>query len=193
MLEQTVAAFAGRADVTGIVVSVAKDDAVIKGLTLPEKAVLVEGGNERFLSVKNAVDYINTKAFKDDLIAVHDAARPCVSQGDISAVFKAGAANKAGALLALPCVNTVKKRLASGALQTENRQQLFMALTPQVFSLGLLQQALSADNLTASITDDASAVERLGYSPELVLGDSCNIKITEPSDLALANFYLQQR
>lgn len=193
VLEQTVAAFAKRTDVTGIVISVAKNDPKIHSLRLPEKTVLVEGGSERFLSVKNALAYISEKANPSDLVAVHDAARPCVSQKDIDAVFSAAAKNRAGALLSLPCVNTLKQRSALGKLQTKDRQQFFMALTPQVFSVGLLQQALAADNLTASITDDASAVERLGYAPELVLGDSCNIKITEPSDLALANFYLQQR
>lgn len=192
VLEQTLACFSARADVAGIIVSVAENDAFITTLKLPEKTVLVTGGSERFLSVKNALAYIESHAGSKDLVAVHDAARPCVSAKDIQSVFSAASENPAGALLSLPCVNTVKRLQDNGQLQTENRQQLFMALTPQVFPFKLLQQALNADNLSAAITDDASAVERLGYSPTLVLGESCNIKITEPADLALANFYLQQ-
>lgn len=192
VLEQTVAAFAERDDVKAIVISVAKNDGIITGLALPDKTVLVQGGKERCISVKNALDYIQAHAGAGDLVAVHDAARPCITQQDITAVFAAASNSRSGALLSLPCINTVKKRLANGQLATENRQQLFMALTPQVFPVALLQRALNANNLSAAITDDASAVERLGCSPVLVLGDSCNIKITEPSDLALANFYLQQ-
>jgi 2-C-methyl-D-erythritol 4-phosphate cytidylyltransferase len=146
----------------------------------------VPGGNERMDSVLNALHAM--AAASDDVVLVHDVARPCVTQGDLCALHQAASSHAAGALLAMPVADTMKRADAQGlSTRTESREGLWHALTPQGFRFGLLRRALeTARQQQTMVTDEASAVEALGEYPQLVSGQRDNLKITHPDDLALA-------
>lgn len=154
-----------------------------------------EGGAERALTVFNGLIALADRAAPDDLILVHDAARPCVRAADLERLVAVAMMHAEGALLARPVADTVKRSDASGAvLETVDRSGLWLAHTPQVFRYAFLQRALSEAITTGyMVTDEASAIERLGGHPMLVIGSPDNIKITLPEDLALAELYLARQ
>jgi len=146
----------------------------------------VPGGNERMDSVLNALHAMTAEG--DDVVMVHDVARPCITANDLQALYQAASTHPAGALLAMPVADTMKRadnqRLSS---RTEPRDGLWHALTPQGFRYALLRRALeTARQQQTLVTDEASAVEALGEWPQLVSGRRDNLKITHPDDLALA-------
>ena len=146
----------------------------------------VPGGNERMDSVLNALHAMTAEG--DDVVMVHDVARPCITANDLQALYQAASTHPAGALLAMPVADTMKRadnqRLSS---RTEPRDGLWHALTPQGFRYALLRRALeTARQHQTLVTDEASAVEALGEWPQLVSGRRDNLKITHPDDLALA-------
>lgn len=152
------------------------------------------GGATRAHSVLAGLEFLSDSAQDSDWVLVHDMARPCVRLSDIQLLLEA--ASPAGAILALPVTDTVKQaRPDTTAIHsTVPREHLWRALTPQLFPIGLLREALRnalAKNL--EVTDEASAVELQGYQPVLVPGQPDNIKITVAADLPLARFYLQQQ
>ncbi|WP_242469680.1 2-C-methyl-D-erythritol 4-phosphate cytidylyltransferase [Rhabdochromatium marinum] len=156
-----------------------------------------EGGAERCHSVRNGLDALAPQADEQDWVLVHDAARPCLRRADLDALLAVLDADEpVGALLAVPVHDTVKRTQADAVrvAETVPRADLWRAYTPQAFRLGALRQALDrALERDQLVTDDASAMELLGWSPRLVEGHSDNIKITRPEDLALAQFYLSQQ
>ncbi|MEN8663675.1 MAG: 2-C-methyl-D-erythritol 4-phosphate cytidylyltransferase, partial [Polycyclovorans sp.] len=97
-----------------------------------------------------------------------------------------------GALLALPVTDTLKRRTGQQVQGTVDRNNLARALTPQAFRLAVLDAALAAADAAAT-TDDASAMEQAGFTPQLVWGQAANLKITFADDLPLAAFWLQQQ
>lgn len=146
----------------------------------------IDGGRERMESVRNALAAID--AADDDLVMVHDVARPCVTVADLQALHLAAGAHPDGALLAMPVADTMKREGGERqSVTTEPRDGLWHALTPQGFRFALLERALSqAVARGITVTDDASAVEALGRAPKLVSARRDNLKITHPDDLALA-------
>ncbi|MGP9665445.1 2-C-methyl-D-erythritol 4-phosphate cytidylyltransferase [Halomonas sp. 86] len=146
----------------------------------------VTGGIERMDSVLNALHAI--PAQDDDIVMVHDVARPCITTDDLHALYQAVTHHTGGALLAMPVADTMKRANAEQqSTCTEPREGLWHALTPQGFHYGLLRQALeSARHQKRMVTDEASAVEALGRQPQLVSGRRDNLKVTHPDDLALA-------
>ncbi len=161
---------------------------------LKKKTVLLEGGDNRQQSVANCLGAIT--ASSSDIVLVHDAVRPFVSEEIIRDVI--AAAKKHGAAIAgVPAVDTVKQvdRTADGALikATIPRERVVMAQTPQGFRYDVLKKAFdeaTADGFTG--TDEASLVERSGHPVAVVMGSSRNIKITTPADLELAEFFLKR-
>lgn len=155
---------------------------------------LVEGGEHRQHSVANALAAIS--AAPDDVILVHDAVRPFVTEQIIEEVIEA--AQKYGAAIAgLPAVDTVKQveRTAEGAVITATvpRERVVMAQTPQGFRYDVIKKAFDEAMADGFIgTDEASLVERSGHEVAVVMGSPRNIKITTPADLELAEFYLKQ-
>ena len=120
-----------------------------------------------------------------DWVLVHDAARPGLSPAALARLIDAVGDDRVGGLLALPVADTVKRADASGrVLATVDRDGLWAAQTPQMFRAGVLREALSGDR--RGITDEASAVERLGLQPLLVRGEPGNLKVTLAEDLQLA-------
>ncbi len=159
----------------------------------------VEGGNERYDSVLNALLYLQQQLIHsstENWVLVHDAARPCVRQQDIIKLIELASHQDDGGLLASPVRDTMKRQQKNtlGVEQTVDRSGLYHALTPQMFKLDLLIKALqTAKQQGQSVTDDASAMELAGYHPQLVDGHDDNIKITRPFDLTLASLYLQEQ
>jgi 2-C-methyl-D-erythritol 4-phosphate cytidylyltransferase len=154
------------------------------------------GGQTRRESVYNALVAARDAWDADDWVLVHDAARPCLPSQDLEALLAECKTDAIGGLLALPVADTVKKAAKdeSGTqrvLSTEDRAQLWLAQTPQMFRAGLLVQALQ--RARGAVTDEASAVEQMGLKPKLVAGSRENIKVTWPEDLAMAQSILERR
>ena len=153
----------------------------------------VTGGAERCHSVLNGLEHLAGTAGADDWVLVHDAARPCVRQQDIEMLMTRLEDHAVGGLLGLPVADTMKQVDSdSMILKTVERDGLWRALTPQMFRLGPLRDALQqAIASGVMVTDDAAAMEMAGYQARMVEGHADNIKITRPADLQLAEFYLQ--
>lgn len=146
------------------------------------------GGASRLESVYKGVNQVSDKA---KLIAVHDAARPLVSQAVIADAV-AGAQRFPAAAPAVEVKDTVKETAGDLVVSTPDRSKLRAIQTPQVFDADLLKAALQrAIEEGAEVTDDCSAVERLGAAVTLTQGDERNIKITTPTDLAVAEVLLE--
>jgi 2-C-methyl-D-erythritol 4-phosphate cytidylyltransferase len=149
---------------------------------------VIEGGAERCDTVARALDLIEPAC---EFIAVHDAARPCLSTLLIDAVFEAARSHGA-ALLATPVAETIK-RGGEGDFTSEtvSRQGLYLAQTPQAFERNLLCKAYAERPQTSgNVTDDCQLVEALGHRCAIVPGSPLNIKITTPLDLKIAAAFL---
>lgn len=142
---------------------------------------LVKGGSTRAESARSGVAVAHGR-----LVAVHDAARPFVSQSVIADTI-AAAARCGAAAPAVPVKDTIKRARDGLVEATLERSELFAVQTPQVFQVDLIKAALvKALEDGAALTDDCGAVERLGIGVSLTQGDYCNLKITTPEDLAVA-------
>ncbi|CEO38198.1 2-C-methyl-D-erythritol 4-phosphate cytidylyltransferase [Photobacterium kishitanii] len=195
ILEHTVDRLLSLAEITRVVIAISADDPYFPLLPLATdpRITVVDGGAERADSVFAGLAAIdNDNAW----VLVHDAARPCVRQTDLQALITAAVSSEYGAILAAPVRDTMKRgqnTLTQPQIShTVDRENLWHALTPQMFRVGQLRDALTAALAQgATITDEASALEFCGYTPLLVAGRSDNLKVTQPEDLALAEFYLQ--
>lgn len=186
------------APVRGVFVGVAGDDPHWKGLPknmLEKLAGTFSGGSVRAKTVLNGLNALAARARPDDWVMVHDAVRPCVRHADLDKLVAACAMSPDGALLAAPVADTVKRADASGAvLETVARAGLWRALTPQMFRLGRLRDALiAAESDGVEVTDESAAIERCGGRPHVVEGAPDNLKITRPADLAAAELFLKQQ
>ncbi|AZI26990.1 2-C-methyl-D-erythritol 4-phosphate cytidylyltransferase [Pedobacter sp. G11] len=146
---------------------------------------VIDGGSERFYSVKNAIDFIE----EDCVIAIHDAVRPLVSKQLIDHCF-AEAEFKGNVIAAVQSSDSVRtlKNNKSAALK---RDEIYLVQTPQTFKFSILKEAYTQDFIT-SFTDDASVVEAVGYEINIIEGERNNIKITYPIDLELAELLLKR-
>ena len=195
----------------GVMLAIASDDADWPAVrsALPRPVLETVGGLERSDSVRLALQSLLARgAQATDWVLVHDAARPCVSNAEIDALVDAVVAHaeggspsddlpsgdaRAGGLLAVPLADTLK-RGRSRSEATVPREGLWRALTPQMFRLGALLQALQqAASAGRKPTDEAQAMEWQGSEPLLVGGDSTNIKVTTFADLRLVEGILQAR
>lgn len=188
--------------ITGIVVALSEDDeywADIK-LNTDKPVIRVTGGEERCYSVLNALNELSRMSDAQELnvqqhdwVLVHDAARPCLRHCDIDALIDGLNNHAVGGLLALPVRDTMKRQSADQTVEeTVDRNGLWHALTPQMFTLEMLRQAINdATQSGFMITDESSAIEYMGLQPLLVEGNEDNIKITRQPDLKLAEMYLK--
>jgi 2-C-methyl-D-erythritol 4-phosphate cytidylyltransferase / 2-C-methyl-D-erythritol 2,4-cyclodiphosphate synthase len=196
VLEWSLRALLTESRILGIVVVLAGGDErwpeVAQRINSPKLKTTI-GGAHRQDSVTNGLEFLASLARADDWVLVHDAARPCLSSIDISALADAletcaqGEAGEiGGAVLAAPIVDTVKRELAGG-LTTVDRAGLWRALTPQVFGFARLRHALQeAARSGVAVTDEAQAMERIGVRAALVRGSPFNIKVTRAEDLKVA-------
>ncbi len=162
---------------------------------IPVPLYRCEGGAERADTVLNALRHLQTQARAGERVLVHDAARPCVRHEDIARLIEAVGDSEDGGILALPVSDTVKRCDADDRVtETVDRKPLWRALTPQLFPISELLQALEqAREQGVDVTDEAMAMERLGRRPRCVIGQGDNIKITYAEDLILAEFFLAQQ
>jgi 2-C-methyl-D-erythritol 4-phosphate cytidylyltransferase len=154
------------------------------------------GGGERNESVHNGLISLQSRAGNNALALVHDAVRPLVTHRDLGRVIDAARQNSVGAILASPVIDTLKIQNHNMEIAgTQAREGLWRALTPQVFDLQRLLQALKrASDEGLVVTDDAQAIELAGFAPALVESNATNLKITTPADLSLAEkIWLDQR
>ncbi|MGQ0578863.1 MAG: 2-C-methyl-D-erythritol 4-phosphate cytidylyltransferase [Betaproteobacteria bacterium] len=152
---------------------------------------LYAGGESRAETVRNGLQRIEREAAGDDWILVHDAARPCVTPELLDRLIGEIGADETGGLLAVPLADTLKRANSTArVVATEPRTGLWQAQTPQMFRYSLLRRALQSVD-PADITDEASAIERLGMQPRLIASDITNLKVTYPEDLALAELILK--
>jgi len=153
------------------------------------KCTVVEGGNERQDSIRNALEKISDKT---GLIAVHDAVRPFVNKDDIEKCIDE-ASRSGGAVLGIPARDTIKIVGKNFEIEeTPNRKQLWQAQTPQIFWAALLREAYqyaAEHNFLGS--DDSSLVEKIGGKVVFVKGSSRNFKITHPHDLDMARYLIE--
>ncbi len=154
------------------------------------------GGETRRDSVYKGLVALMADLDPNDWVLVHDAARPCLPPQDLAQLIAQCEGDKVGGLLAFPVAETVKKAAQDEAgtqrvAGTEDRSQLWLAQTPQMFRAALLARALQLAK--GPVTDEASAVEQLGLKPRLVAGSRENIKVTYPEDMAIAESILARR
>lgn len=188
--------FATREDVCQTILTVAPEDLETMkssyGANLGFMGIkLVQGGNTRCESVRAGLGIVSDDV---EYVAVHDAARPCVTTAMIDAVF-AEAVKTGAAVLAVPIVGTIKRVGESMVVEhTETRSGLYEAQTPQVFRLAVLRDAYAKlDPDREDITDDAQVVELSGHPVSIVKSDASNLKLTTKGDMALAHAILKGR
>lgn len=154
------------------------------------------GGITRAHTVLNGLQVLRTQGARDmDWVLVHDAARCLITADMVNVLIDACAPDSVGGLLALPMPDTLKQSVAGRVAQTVPRDDKWLAQTPQMFRLGLLQQALQAQAPSGfvGVTDEASAMELAGHQPLLVIGSAYNFKVTYPQDFGLAQAVLASR
>jgi len=195
ILEHTVQRLLSHPAIAHIIIALGEDDEYFSNTALSNNpnVTKVVGGKERVDSVLAGLKQLN--AIKEPWVLVHDAARPCVRHSDLTQLITYCLENDHGGLLASPVRDTMKQandkqRVAS----TLDRSQMWHALTPQMYKTVELNSAITSVLAKGiDITDESSAMEALSYDSGLVKGSSDNIKITQPEDLLLAEFILNQQ
>ena len=204
ILIHSLRAFASVPRITHIVVAVRKPEmervqAQIAEHGFEGRVQVVEGGDTRQESVAHALAAIESGngAAAEDVVLVHDAVRPLIDAATIERTIEA-VVQQGAAIVGVPAVDTIKQveRTAHGAIVTSTipRESIVYAQTPQGFRFGLIQSAFAEATADGFVgTDEASVVERAGHRVAVVPGSPVNLKITQPGDLELAEFYLHQR
>ncbi len=147
------------------------------------------GGESRSETVLNTLNAMQIG--DEDWVLVHDAARPGLTHEALNRLLVSLETDEVGGLLALPVADTIKKSNEINLVdQTISRQNLWQAQTPQMFRYAMLKQALS--EYEGLPTDEAEAIEALGFSPKLVHGELRNLKVTYPEDLALLEMIVEK-
>lgn len=195
ILEHTVQRLLNHEAICHVVIALGEFDEYFPTTALANNSNVtrVIGGKERVDSVLAGLKSLNTE--QEQWVLVHDAARPCVQHNDLTQLIKYCVENDHGGILAAPVRDTMKQATSTGIIdKTLDRSQMWHALTPQMYKTAELTSAIG-DALAKDIviTDESSAMEAFGYASGLVSGSSDNIKITQPEDLRLAEFILQQQ
>jgi 2-C-methyl-D-erythritol 4-phosphate cytidylyltransferase len=191
MVWHTLAAFAAVKRIARTLVVVAPGDGFFE--RNPTSALVVPcGGATRAASVANGLyELTRVGASRQDWVLVHDAARCLITPALIDSLIDACAADEVGGLLAQKLSDTLKREEGGRSAQTLDREDKWLAQTPQMFRIGMLMQAL--ERVNNHVTDEAGAIEALGYKPLLVPGATQNFKVTFPGDFALAEGLLKGR
>ena len=200
MVMHTLRAFAALPQVRGVLLVTSAGDtrmpALLRELNDPRFVCADIGGDTRARSVLAGLGHwLHEGVAASEWVLVHDAARCLVTPAQISQLLTECANDPVGGLLALPLADTLKIAQGQHVVQTARRDDKWLAQTPQMFRLGALRdalvQALASDE--AGITDEASAMERLGAQPRLVAASAANFKVTYPEDFQLAEAVLNAR
>ncbi|MBM7071937.1 2-C-methyl-D-erythritol 4-phosphate cytidylyltransferase [Shewanella sp. 202IG2-18] len=196
ILSHTLGAFLKHPKIDKVIVAISKEDeyfADLKEIGHP-KLIQTIGGAERADTVLAAIEYAQSEGYNDAWALVHDAARPCITHVDIDLMLESRQQFPQGAILAMPVRDTMKRAGGRNQIvETVCREQLWHAMTPQMFPINALKgNLINALQAGAIITDEASAMEWAGESPGLVAGRPDNIKVTHAEDLQLARLYIEQ-
>jgi 2-C-methyl-D-erythritol 4-phosphate cytidylyltransferase len=195
MVLHTLAAFRAVSRIAQVWIVVAPGDEFLS-LDSPGVTLAHCGGSSRAASVFNGLQALREAgAHPTDWVLVHDAARCLITPAQITALMDACEPDPVGGLLALKLADTLKAEAGGRVVATIDRADKWLAQTPQMFRIGLLQAALQAQAATgfAGVTDEASAMEMAGHAPRLVSGGAQNFKVTYPEDFALAEAILRSR
>jgi 2-C-methyl-D-erythritol 4-phosphate cytidylyltransferase len=187
----TLAAFAAVKRISRTMVVVAPGDGFFE--RNPTSALVVAcGGATRAQTVSNGLyELQRVGAVEHDWVLVHDAARCLITPALIDKLIDACAPDDVGGLLAHRLADTLKREEHGRAAETLHREHKWLAQTPQMFRIGLLMEAL--ERAGHEVTDEASAIEKLGKRPLLVTGGMHNFKVTYAEDFALAEAVLKGR
>jgi 2-C-methyl-D-erythritol 4-phosphate cytidylyltransferase len=187
MLEHALDALCADARVERVLVVVAPTDTRWRALAVDAGRVefLAVGGASRAESVRNGLLAVADRYADDDCVLVHDAARPCLGARELAGLIDQAGPDDGGGLLAVPLADTLKRGEDGRVALTIDRASLWCAQTPQLFRVGSLRAALASGPL-AELTDESSAMERIGHAPRLVEGVRSNLKVTTVDDLPLA-------
>ena len=195
VLAHTLLALEKSADIDEIVIPAREEDigeilSLVQEYKIKKVTAVVKGGSHRAASVKAALEKVSEMA---DFIAVHDGARPLISQDIIKNTIEAAQTYKAAACgVRSKC--TLKRIDEDGFIaETVNREEIYEIQTPQIFEKGLIFEAYHcAEEILEKATDDCSLVERLGEKIYVTDGAYCNIKVTTPEDILLAEKILEE-
>ncbi|WP_233259445.1 2-C-methyl-D-erythritol 4-phosphate cytidylyltransferase [Ramlibacter sp. WS9] len=191
MVWHTLAAFAAVKRIARTVVVVAPGDGFFER-NATSALVVPCGGATRAASVANGLyELTRAGATEQDWVLVHDAARCLITPALIDSLIDACAGDEVGGLLAQRLPDTLKREEGGRVAATIDREDKWLAQTPQMFRIGLLMHAL--EKAGGQVTDEATAVESLGQRPMLVQGGTQNFKVTYPDDFALAEAVLKGR
>ncbi|MGQ8366269.1 2-C-methyl-D-erythritol 4-phosphate cytidylyltransferase [Glaciecola sp. 1036] len=193
LIEYCIDTFLQHPKIEQIIVVIHPEDKTFSQLSVATNSQVhvVIGGAERADSVLAGIEYAKT-TLNSEWVLVHDAARPGLSMEAISRLIDQ-VKNTDGGILALPATDTIKQSHDGSVDKTLDRNRIWMAQTPQMFKTQALHNAISqALALNIMITDEASAMEIQGIDVKLVVGEAANMKVTQPQDLPLVEFYLNQ-
>lgn len=191
MVWHTLAAFGAVRRISRTLIVVAPGDGFFERNPTPALVVPC-GGPTRAASVMNGLYELGRAgATERDWVLVHDAARCLITPALVDALIDACSDDEVGGLLAHKVVDTLKQEEGGRSVATLDREHKWLAQTPQMFRLGVLQQAL--ERAGPHVTDEASAIEALGLKPLLVPNGTQNFKVTYPGDFALAEAVLKAR
>jgi 2-C-methyl-D-erythritol 4-phosphate cytidylyltransferase len=155
---------------------------------LKKLSVIVSGGETRAASVLNGLNSIASEAA--EIVAVHDGARPLVTIEEIALTIET-ARDAGAACLVAPVTDTIKEIADGKIVGTIDRAKLRRALTPQCFRYEILRRAFTENEISETVTDECSLVEKLGYEIAAVEGSAKNVKVTTPEDFILAETLLR--
>lgn len=207
VLDHVLARFLSIDEFSGVVVAIAEDDHRFMDLyhaSNPRVSAIV-GGVERQDSVHAGLSWLVAQGAQDrDWVFVHDAARPLITENELHSLIEAIAHPECpGCVLGIPAADTLKRAdlevscpdvTDTAVASTLDRTALWHAMTPQVFRLKPLLQALDQSGAEGrTVTDESQAIEAQGVRPWLVRGRRSNIKLTYPEDFELIESVLSQR
>lgn len=197
LIEWSIAPFLDAGGIDGVVVVLARGDGEFARLPIARHPQIVTvtatGSDSRNDSVLAGLETIRARTATLDtavFVMIHDAARPCLTVDDIQ-TLRDDASDEHGGLLAVPVTETLKRVERERSTETLSRRETWRAQTPQLFRLDLLRSALSQPGFAAA--DAAEAMERARYRPRLVRGRESNIKVNNPEDVPLAEFWLSRQ
>jgi 2-C-methyl-D-erythritol 4-phosphate cytidylyltransferase len=192
MIWHTLAAFAGVKRIARTLVVVAPTDGFFERNPTTSALVVPCGGATRAQSVENGLRELRRAGAVDsDWVLVHDAVRCLITPDLINRLIDRCSQDEVGGLLAHPLPDTLKIGENGRVASTVTRADKWQAQTPQMFRLGMLRQALEASG--GEITDESSAIEKMGLKPLLVEAGAQNFKVTYPEDFAMAEAVLRGR
>ncbi len=197
VVEWSILALANHEKIDGVYIGL--EENCVQSACLPQFhskiAGTFSGGATRAQTVLNGVNYLlDNNGDIDDWVLVHDSNRPLLSNIDITNLISTVGDDIDGGIIGLPVHDTLKLESGGRIKNTLDRSQQYRALTPQMFRLGLLHDALvQCHSRRINVTDEAQAMELLGYHPLLVTGETSNIKITTPTDFKFAEALLTKK